>query len=439
MITNDKDLAKELLDANTKYLRKTLNATFKSKLNPITDELANNYNAVIASLQEALTDSNKNDYYVTVKTTRDGSEKETIFKRANIESALKGEATYNIYFNIFTTLLPEISAKFELGHQSASVLTFRLKNEMKKLAVLNSRDPKLKELQKLLSASEQVDKITDGTDLSINQVYKILAEYDRNPPKLNIKTIKSFNYNTDSAFKLTLEWEDKVINQLKGRMGSIIGTLASKIIKGQINSLRDGIKKVNLADYQSSPSFNALVLAKLIKEEEEIFEKLKTVKVIKSKTKVENKHYKSRSKKVNSPSLNLNISTPKKLKSPPGVRKKSFEVRETPESKINLRTLIPRFNALLPPTVKKNMVFPALRNRTGRFAQSTRIVDITQTPKGFPSVAYTYQKFPYQVFEPGRGRLPWADEDRDPRKLIEASIREIAAEIMDQRFYMRRV
>lgn len=119
--------------------------------------------------------------------------------------------------------------------------------------------------------------------------------------------------------------------------------------------------------------------------------------------------------------------------------KRSAEVRETPESKINLRTLIPRFNALLPPTVKKNMVFPALRNRTGRFAQSTRIVDITQTPKGFPSIAYTYQKFPYQVFEPGRGRLPWADEDRDPRKLIEASIREIAAGIMDQRFYMRRV
>ena len=118
---------------------------------------------------------------------------------------------------------------------------------------------------------------------------------------------------------------------------------------------------------------------------------------------------------------------------------RSAQVRETPESKINLRTLIPRFNALLPPTVKKNMVFPALRNRTGRFAQSTRIVDITQTPKGFPSVAYTYQKFPYQVFEPGRGRLPWADEDRDPRKLIEASIREIAAGIMDQRFYMRRV
>jgi hypothetical protein len=119
--------------------------------------------------------------------------------------------------------------------------------------------------------------------------------------------------------------------------------------------------------------------------------------------------------------------------------KRSAEVRETPESKINLRTLIPRFNALLPPTVKKNMVFPALRNRTGRFAQSTRIVDITQTPKGFPSIAYTYQKFPYQVFEPGRGRLPWADEDRDPRKLIEASIREIAVGIMDQRFYMRRV
>ena len=128
-----------------------------------------------------------------------------------------------------------------------------------------------------------------------------------------------------------------------------------------------------------------------------------------------------------------------KGKSVPLPRLRSVEERKAPPSKIDLRTLIPKFNALLPPVVKKNMVFPSLRNRTGRFAQSTRVVDITQTPKGFPSIAYTYQKSPYQVFEPGRGRLPWADEDRDPRRIIEKSIREIAVGIMDQRFYMRRV
>ncbi len=82
---------------------------------------------------------------------------------------------------------------------------------------------------------------------------------------------------------------------------------------------------------------------------------------------------------------------------------------------------------------------PSLENRTGRFADSIEVVDITQTQKGFPSIGYTYQKDPYQVFEDGTGQPPWANGNRDPRSIIDKSIREIAAQFAIGRFYTRRV
>ena len=101
-----------------------------------------------------------------------------------------------------------------------------------------------------------------------------------------------------------------------------------------------------------------------------------------------------------------------------------------------LKTLGALINQKLPATVAKNMGLPGLRYRTGRFAQSVRITDVTRTTKGFPSIGYTYMKYPYQTFEPGYVQ---GSQERDPRKLIDRSIREIAAELLVGRFYTRRV
>jgi hypothetical protein len=100
--------------------------------------------------------------------------------------------------------------------------------------------------------------------------------------------------------------------------------------------------------------------------------------------------------------------------------------------------LIGLINKELPNTVRKNMGAPGLENQTGRFAASVRLTDVVKTPKGFPSFGYTYQKDPYQVFENGIGSAPWANGDRDPRELIDRSIREIAAQFAIGRFYTRR-
>lgn len=117
-------------------------------------------------------------------------------------------------------------------------------------------------------------------------------------------------------------------------------------------------------------------------------------------------------------------------------RGKATKKEEPYQSLIGLQTLI---NAKLPGTVKKNMVSPALQNRTGRFAESVRVEEIRETKKGFPSIGYTYQKNPYQIFEQGAGKTPWANSDRDPRKLIDSSIREIAIGLIEGRFFTRRM
>ena len=114
------------------------------------------------------------------------------------------------------------------------------------------------------------------------------------------------------------------------------------------------------------------------------------------------------------------------------IRRRTASPASTP---LRLMALI---NKELPKTVRNNMISPALVNRTGTFANSVKITDIAQTPKGFPSIGYTYAKNPYEVFELGSGNVR-ATPERDPRKIIDQSIREIAAQYALGRFYTRRV
>ena len=102
----------------------------------------------------------------------------------------------------------------------------------------------------------------------------------------------------------------------------------------------------------------------------------------------------------------------------------------------NLPALI---NAQLGRTILKNMGPPALESRTGTFAAGAKVMSAVDAA-GVTRLDYTYQKNPYEVFEMGgRGRAPWATEGRDPRTLIDKSIREIAAEMALGAFTTRRV
>jgi hypothetical protein len=100
--------------------------------------------------------------------------------------------------------------------------------------------------------------------------------------------------------------------------------------------------------------------------------------------------------------------------------------------------LLGMFQTQLPDVVRKNMGPPRLTNRKGTFADSVKVPReaLITTPQGFPSFGFTYQRNPYQTFEPGGAQ---GSTNYDPRTLIESSMREIAAKQAMGRFYTRRV
>jgi hypothetical protein len=101
---------------------------------------------------------------------------------------------------------------------------------------------------------------------------------------------------------------------------------------------------------------------------------------------------------------------------------------QTLESPIALRAIL---NETLPQVVASKMTQPALQFRTGRFANSARVENVVQGPRGGMYVDYTYDKMPYQTFEPG---FKQGSTQRDPRKIIGESIRQIALGILGRKF-----
>ena len=114
----------------------------------------------------------------------------------------------------------------------------------------------------------------------------------------------------------------------------------------------------------------------------------------------------------------------KKAKGSQRAARQSKNTSKTMESPIALRNLL---NEGLPMMVASKMTSPALQFRTGRFANSARVENVNIGPRGGIGIDYTYMRNPYETFEPGGKQ---GSTQRDPRKIIGASIRELAMGIM---------
>jgi len=104
-------------------------------------------------------------------------------------------------------------------------------------------------------------------------------------------------------------------------------------------------------------------------------------------------------------------------------------------SPINLMNLL---NARLHDQIQANMgkgnATKILNYRTGRFARSAEVLSLEQTGKNSLVANYTYMRNPYDVFLPG-GRLH--KPGRDPEKLINRSIRQLAVQLVNKRFRVK--
>jgi len=116
------------------------------------------------------------------------------------------------------------------------------------------------------------------------------------------------------------------------------------------------------------------------------------------------------------------------------IRTRSDQSMRTADNPLALEALL---NELLPRVVASKMTSPALNYRTGRFANSARVEDVMVGPRGGLAINYTYMRDPYETFEPGNAQ---GSVQRDPRKILGESVREVAQSIIGDRFLrVRRV
>ena len=211
--------------------------------------------------------------------------------------------------------------------------------------------------------------------------------------------------------------------------------------KRQLNALSSDIKKflskLNWAEQEGSSSPVDIVLYNVREELEENFKKIKNIK----------QKYRGKNKLsvASSSGSKQSVSSSKKSKS---VSKNKGGRLTAPNTPINTRrksstganwsSLIAIINAKLPERVAKNMGAPGLVYRTGRLADSSKVVNIQTTKEGYPSIVFDYQRDPYDVFDRTKGASPWNTPARDPRALVDKSVREIVQEMAIGRFYTRR-
>ena len=262
-------------------------------------------------------------------------------------------------------------------------------------------------------------------------IHKVLKETytDSKPSAALKKELKKFDGETILSFMKNAEIGEINVTIRSQVLNAIAGGGAEKALA---KKLREAVEKLRAQDLSGSDSLAEGQRKKAVK---------KLVTPFKNKTNVKVKHESTKVKGAkSSATLRKKPKTSKLVRTAPALaRKKRITNKQEPEEKRSLFSVMAMINQKLPQTVEKNMRSPGLENRTGRFARSVRLTDVSETRQGFPSFGYTYRTDPYAVFEVGRGRAPWATPERDPRKVIDASIRELAAQMALGRFYTRRV
>ena len=315
-------------------------------------------------------------------------------------------------------LMPEAKEDHELGHKNISVVRANIALALQAMPKDDTRRPLLRAL---FQTAKELDNIVKKEDIDKVDINYLLQEVEKVASQERGFTIE---YNLDLDLiqglkgAIELEYEPATLNQAKGNVSAFIGELLKDVVQEEGKRAQKLFENIDITGLKGSPDMV-----------EDVLEMITEAVDPKKKTKARKRGGSPVSKKIQG-------STPRKRK----VTKKLKGVKAQKARKgvsSNPLMLMAMINKELPDVVRKNMKSPGLVNRTGRFAESVKLTDVVQTPQGFPSFGYTYARNPYEVFEMGSGNVR-ATPERDPRQLIDRSIREIAAQFAIGRFYTRR-
>lgn len=329
-----------------------------------------------------------------------------------------GRASFKQQAYTMKKLFPELAEGQELGHKNMSVLRASMAGVLKAMTAEDPRRPAIKALYQTVL---NIDKITEVNEKTFPE---LLSDLENSIAKgLNVKASYSKDVNILSGARgsLELEFEPIDINQFKGRLAGQVGEIFRDVIIGG-NVAEEVFKRIDITQIKGSPSMKQDIEKQLV----DLLDPKKKQKKSKSKT----------STKGSGGGTKVALKRPKKSRATiVTVATRAKAARKTKDTGFSQVKLYAALNAKINTVVAKNMELPGLQYQTGRFASGVKITDVSKTPQGFPSIGYTYQLYPYQTFEPG---FKQGSIDRDPRKLIDRSIREIAAQMVTGRLYTRR-
>lgn len=271
--------------------------------------------------------------------------------------------------------------------------------------------------------------------------YKILYE-------VNVEAVKTKKATSKYIAKLTRKFPElaEVVRRNPGMTDLMISTIAEdwasnqgkgasseqKFINAARRAAKDVTNRINIIKVTSSPSDLDRVISVLVNTSLDSGARLG--KGTKKPAKIQNYSKKANKSEEKERTISLIANGTASSVVSPKIKTKAA----TRSSSTNWSSLIAIINEKLPERVARNMSGPGLVFRTGRFAESTKVVNVQTTKEGYPSIVFDYQRDPYDVFDKTLGRSPWNTPARDPRALVDRSVREIVQEMAIGRFYTRR-
>lgn len=346
----------------------------------------------------------------------------------NLVTLAAKDATVSVTRNTLATKMATFEVK--QGKSRYDKIYSRYSQELKvliaQLSRIVGREAKSREVLNLSHADFEgiiESAVADAVDKAVEEdstITRKIAEGFLASRGVDLKVIRNTKTSTMnvSLASSAVNAEDK--DASKARIAKLREALEEALQELSDNEI--------LADLPGSDSFKKIKEKQVINDTLDPFRNIKNVTVSKKK-KIKHSKTKTSTKVTGSPKVAVVKAKARRAKAR---RKQKAGAASMPLELLGV------FNQRLPETVRRNMQEPALVNRTGTFADSVKVTEIQRTPQGFPSIGYTYKRDPYDIFEVGSGN-PRATPERDPRILIDKSIREIAAQFAIGRFYTRRV
>lgn len=323
-----------------------------------------------------------------------------------------------------------------LGHLYGGDASYFGEGSTPAVARLNSIQDKVTQIRDLAKAEGKTNIFTSMSKVvsRIGITKDTLEENDRHTFKIDIASYANTNATSRGFTKaIFINLQGKSLNLTK-KEGSILKELVQTTCLSFFTDPKRGIFIAR--DLQTSKPTSKIV--------EETFRTALTKK---------NKNYSYSSNATAKTTLSVQRKTPKVKPKviKPDVRGVTPPYRNLLTGRFtSLRQIQGEINLRLHNKIKQNMGEPSLVYRTGRFAKSAEVMNISRGKSGLLTVQYTYRKQPYAIFEPGNplniiDKNAWAPASvlataaRDPKLIIGLSIRELMAERVAEKLRLVRV